>query len=136
MVKVNLHDIFSRSAHRCCNYTYPSDKPTFYGLLTLSVPLLYVSAVLYVLLLPFYVVKLVKPNTLLSIKRIIALSVKLVNETPLLPGPKRIICSYLKILPETFTNLVQRYFNLFILTFLWLLITGFLILGVYMFILK
>jgi len=90
--------------------------------MTLSVPLIFISALLYVFLLPFCLLKIIKPAIILSIKKLIAINFKLINDALLLSNPEKISGIYLKILPARLGGFVHRHFNLFFLSSAWFIV--------------
>lgn len=122
MKKVSLEDIFSKSAHRCCNYSFPSEKPTMFGLLTFSVPLLYLSVFLYVFGEVICFFKLINKSSLSSLSKLIVINTKLLNEVVLLPLLRNMIKNVLTKVSSRIAVMLDKNFNLIFLTIIWLVI--------------
>ncbi len=104
----------------CCGADFNTDRTTFLGLLTLAVPLLVVSSVVLLLLLPVYVFGL-RGRKLVSRLAVIPKAIlTLTQGNPLVPRLRCKLAGELFSVSPRFSGFVYRYFNLAFLLFIWL----------------
>ncbi len=104
----------------CCGADFNTDRTTFLGLLTLAVPLLAVSSIVLLLLLPMYVFG-AKGRTLVSRLTVIPKSIlTLIQGNPLAPRLRCKLSGAFFSASPRFSGFVYRYFNLAFLLIIWL----------------
>jgi hypothetical protein len=113
----------------CCGSNFETNNVSFLGLLTLSVPIAFLSTIVVIILLPFSFFQVCKDLKRQTVRVLFANS-SLIEKQNLLQNLRCNITVLLSKLSTPLSNKVYYFFNHMILFFIWSL----LIVGVYSFV--